>query len=538
MKKKEIQENTYGGIVKLRQDIDNSTYQLFQRLEKSPSGEIKDTFINNNKKVEVEISYTKSQGKKISRTTADLEILLASLLTQNNFERKIDNLTLKDLLFYLNKEYSKQNYERLKMDLKILKTMNRNIIAEEFDEDGNVKDAPKRSKIKMQSIVIEELQLDSRSRRENWITLSTSFVERVKEKFIVHLPPKEVFFKLNSNEKNVCERLITILRPRGRGAERKFGLIYLKKTLDEFTTEILGHKYKYTHKKKEVIKKVLENLSFLVRDFSFEKEKSKRKIYVIIKFFTYEEYIENVEKLRRESKYFEELELFPKEELEIMEQEKPQIFYDIVNEGVSEVKLNSILRREFEAVKVNREELKREYEEKELRFTDYLKAKYIIAKLYADKEVKAGNDVNFEAIFMKAVQNNWENRVLAENEKREKQAKEKKAKEVKISALEKRKKEVEEKWSKIIEPAIEGIVSRNPEIVGEIWEEIESSRDWKNPSYDKNLTPMENYRNKIFIKYEIDAKIIEKYNKVKVIAEEKGKEVSAIEEEIKSVKNQ
>lgn len=534
MKKKDIQENTFGGIVKLRQDIDNSTYQLFQRLEKSPNGEVIDTFINGNKKIEIEISYTKTKDKKVSRTTADTEILLAALLTQNNFDNTITNITLKDLLFYLNKEYSKQNYERLKMDLKILKTMNRNIIAEEIDEINEGK-APKKYKMKMQSIVIDDLQLDSRSRKENYIKLSDSFVSRVKEKFIIHLPPKEVFFALNSNEKNVCERLIAILRPRGHGAERKFGLSVLKKSLDDFTTEILGHKYKYTHKKKEVIKIVLHNLNFLVKDFDFQKEKARRKIYVVLWFYTYEEYIQNVDKLRKESKYYEDLGLFPKEELQKMERDKPQIFYDLKTEGVSEAKINSILEKEFNSLKENKEAIIQAYEDRGLTFLDYVKAKFYIAKLYSDREVRKGNPVSFEAIFVKAIQYNWENKKLEETEKREKAVDARKEKEKKLKELEKKKAAIYDKWSKIIDPAINEIISKNPSLIDEIITELKKENQFYLSTYDNSKTGLENYKNKMFIRVAVDSKITERYKKIKKLADERDKETEAVKKEMDSL---
>lgn len=536
MKNKEIQENTFGGIVKLRQDIDNSTYQLFQRLEESPTGEIIDTFISGNKKIEIEISYNKTPDKKVSRTTADLEILLAALLTQNNFDRTISNITMKDLLFYLNKEYSKQNYNRLKIDLKILKTMNRNIIAEEFEEIGDAK-APKKHTIRMQSIVIEELLMDSRSRKVNWIRVSETFVDRVKEKFIVHLPPKEVFFSLNSNEKNVCERLIAILRPRGRGQERKFGLTVLRKTLDDFTIEVLGHKYKHTQKKKEAIIKVLNNLNFLVKKFTLEKEKSRRHIYVTLYFFSYDEYIQNVERLRKDNESYEEIEKFPKAEInDKNDRNNPQIYYDILNEGVSETKINSILDKEFEIIKENKEAVEKSYIDKELDFISYLKAKYIIAKLYADKEKVKGSIVSFEAVLMRALQYNWGNKQLEESERKHQNATVRKEREEKINFLENKKIGITEKWNNEIEPAIKEIIDNNPGIVDEILNGLIRDQEFYLPTYDTSKTALENYQSKMFIRAAVDENITRKYKNIKTLTTERDKEIEIVNKEISEIR--
>lgn len=531
-----IQENTYGGIFKLRSDIDNSTYQLFQRLEQSPSGEVKEIFKRNNKQIEIEISYTKTKDKKISRTTADTEILLAALLTQNKFDNTITNITLKDLLFYLNKEYSKQNYERLKMDLKILKTMNRNIIAEDLDEVDKKK-APKKSKIKMQSIVIDDLQLDSRSRSENYIVLSKSFVDRVKEKFIIHLPPKEVFFRLNSNEKNVCERLITLLRPRGRGDERDFGLTYIRKSLDDFTTEILGHKYKYTHKKKEVINRVLKNLGFLVKSFSFEKEKSKRRVMVTVNFFSYDEYIKRVDELRKESKYYEEVELFPKEEMLKIEQSKPQIYYDLLDAGVSEAKLKWVFEKGFEVIKENKLGVIREYEEKELSFLDYLKAKYYIARLYADKERNRGTTVKFEAVFLTAVTTNWSNSKEEEKAKAQKALNERIEKQSKINELENRKSAIDDKWEKIINPKIDEMIKKNPKLLDDIVNgEIKETGVFVAGITLKYETNFENYENHLLFKYKVISLFKIHHKDIVQLQREREKEIAVVEEEIIKLK--
>jgi hypothetical protein len=539
MKKKEIkaiQENTYGGKFRLRQDIDNSTYLLFQKLEQSDSGELKETFTRNNKSIDIEISYTKTKDKKISRTTADAEILLAALLTQNKFDPTISNITLKDLLFYLNKEYSKQNYERLKMDLKILKTMNRSIIAEETEEEDDHKTPPK-SKFRMQSMIIDELHLDSRSRRENYIILSKSFVERVKQKFIIHLPPKEVFFKLNSNEKNVCERLILLLRPRGRGEERDFGLTYLRKSLDDFTTEILGHKYKYTHKKKEVITKVLKNLNFLVKNFSFEKEKSKRRIFILIEFYSYDEYIKKVDEIKKESKYYEEVELFPKEEMLKIEQSKPQIYYDLLDSGVSEAKLKWIFEKEFEIIKENKNQVIQEYQEKELSFIDYLKAKYYVARLYSDREKNKGATVNFEAIFLTAIQTNWSNIKSEEKQKEQKSLNERIEKQKKIKELEKRIDIIEQRWDNIIVAEVEAMVEKNPEIVEKVVKkEIEERGEVPMNLSSKNATPLESFRSSHFYKYAIVALVAKSYPKIASIKSNRDNEIAPLEEELNNLK--
>ena len=534
--RKEIQENTFGGIFKLRSDIDNSTYQLFQRLEQSPTGEIKEQFTRNNRRIDIELSYTKTKDRKISRTTADAELLLAALLTQNKFDPTITNITLKDLLFYLNKEYSKQNYERLKMDLKILKTMNRNIIAEELS-DNDDKKAPKQSKIKMQSVVIDDLNLDSRSRGENYIVLSKTFVERVKEKFIIHLPPKEVFFKLSSNEKNVCERLITILRPRGRGEERGFGFLFLKKSLDDFTTEILGHKYKYTHKKKEVITRVLKNLSFLVKDFSFEKEKSKRRVHVLINFYAYDEYIRNVEALRKESKFYEVIELFPKEEMIRMEQSKPQIYFELLEAGVSDSKLNWVFEKGFDVIKVNKNQVINEYEGKEFTFNDYVKAKYQIAKLFSDREKNRGTSVNFEAVFLSALQENWSNIKEEEKEKAQKALNKKIERQNIIKALEKKKEAIESKWEQIFNPKIDEMIKRNPKLLDDIVnKEVKENGEFLSGISLKYDTHLENYENHYLFKYRIISLFKSQNKEINLLQKEKEKEISSVEEEISKLK--
>lgn len=513
-----VQNNSFGGIIKLRQDIDNSTYQLFQRLEESPTGEIVYQIEKDNKKVSIELSYSKTPDRKVSRTTADLEILLASLLTQNEYNRVITNITMKDMLEYLNRESSAQNYERLKNDLKVLKTLDRTIVIEEYNDIKDNK-PPKRQKIKMQSMVIEELELDSRSPHSNKIVLAETFVERVKNRFFIHLPPKQVFFALSSNAKNVCERLITILRPVGRGNDRKFSLQSLKKTTEDFTTEILGYNYKYNHKRKEAIVSVLNQLNFLVQSYHFEKDKVRRNTYIILNFYKYEEYINNIKTIEGiKYRTTEEDTDLNKTEDKINEINDTVLYYELIQADISESKAFKIIKMNFDCIKNNRDEIEKSYIEIGLTFEDYVREKLSVVNDYVKRKKENHEHVNVEALLIKALQENWQNNHVNEEKKQQ-------AEQVRLQELKFQEKQIEERIEVIrshyeskIQNKIEKIIESEPEEIEKIIEDLKNNNSLY--TYNNSLTPLENYRTKILVRSSINSVMATKYNSIAELYEE------------------
>ncbi len=521
-----VKNNSFGGIIKLRQDIDNSTYQLFQRLEESPTGEIVYQIEKDNKKVSIELSYSKTPDRKVSRTTADLEILLASLLTQNEYDRVITNITMKDLLEYLNRESSAQNYERLKNDLKVLKTLDRTIVIEEFNDITDNK-PPKRQKIKMQSMIIEELDLDSRSPHSNKIVLAETFVERVKNRFFIHLPPKQVFFALSSNAKNVCERLITILRPVGRGNDRRFSMHTIKKTIEDFTSEIIGYNYKYNHKRKEVINNVLNQLDFLVQNYTFEKDKVRRNTYIIVNFYKYEEYMANIKNIEgvKYRSTDDESEIHKSENI-AGEMNDTVLYYELIQADISESKAAKIIKMDFNCIKSNSAEIEKSYYDNGLTFEDYVREKITVVNDYAKRKKENKEPVNIEALLIKALQENWQNNHVAEEKKQQ-------AEQIKIQQMKAQEKQLEERIEVIkvhyeskIQNKVEKIIENEPETIEKIILELKNNNSIH--TYNDTLTPLENYQNKIIVRGVINGIMASKYNTIAELYEEMAAKIELV----------
>jgi hypothetical protein len=514
----------------IKQDLAEPNYRFFQLLAESENGLIEEEKIINGKKLKIKCSY-KTQLGQISRTTADLQILLAALVRQNGYKEKIEDISQKDLLFYLNKEPGIKNYKRLRTDLELLMSLSINIESDDKkDLTANRKKENSNDEAIGYPVVIVKYKLKKYQRKDNYIVCAEEFVNQVKNKYIIPLPPKEVFFKLNTPTKYVCERLIARLQPKGIGKGRKFKSQKLEFDIDYFASEILGYQYKRAHSKRNTTNSVLKELDFLVKDFKIEKMKAGGQYKVHIWFYPYYDYKTNVEQKRNESKYYED-ELFPKEEIVQMEKDKPTIFHSLINEGVSERKANIFLNSDFDIIDNQeiRDKVISEFKEKELSFFNYIESKLAVAKIYKDKKLRMGEEVSFEGVISVALRDNWEDSNQKIKAKKEKINTEKKEKEEKTKAIEKNKDEIFNKWEKIIRPEINKIIDQNPEIVGELHTEIEESRDWRNPLYDVNLTPLENYKTKMLIRADIDAKIIERNDKLKEIIEQRDKELAEIE---------
>ena len=117
----------------IKQDLAEPNYRFFQLLAESENGLIEEEKIINGKKLKIKCSY-KTQLGQISRTTADLQILLAALVRQNGYKEKIEDISQKDLLFYLNKEPGIKNYKRLRTDLELLMSLSINIESDDKNE--------------------------------------------------------------------------------------------------------------------------------------------------------------------------------------------------------------------------------------------------------------------------------------------------------------------------------------------------------------------------------------------------------------------